>query len=210
MSIYAILGELFLALIIVTPILLLVAMIFGFILLLTRRRLFPRFTYTILTTFSHPAKSFMKLLNIDQLIFYEILIMLINSFSIDAYRNTSKAKRILFLPHCLRSLECPAKTSPEKGTVCVGCGKCEIGEIIEFAKEKGIEVYIAPGSGFVRRILMEKKPDAAACVACQIELYEIMRYLLIKNIPPQGVLLAKSGCIETVVDWDEVKQMLSA
>jgi len=210
MSLYAILGELFLILIISVPILFLLAMIFGLVLIISSRRLFPRFTYTILTTFSQPARFLLNLLNIDPLILNEIIIALINSFAGDAYRSSAKDGRMLFLPQCLRSLECPAKTGAREGIVCLECGKCEIAEIIPFAQERGVGVYIVPGGGFVKRIIRNRKPEAVAGVACQIELYDMMQSLVRRGVPAQGLLLAKSGCIETVVDWDEVRRILGA
>ncbi|OFV68152.1 MAG: protein containing DUF116 [Candidatus Syntrophoarchaeum caldarius] len=210
MSLYAILGELFLILIIAVPILLLLAMIFGLMLTITKRKFFPMFTYTILTTFSQPAKFLLNILDIDPLILNEIIIALINSFTVDDYRSSAKDGRMLFLPQCLRSIECPAKTDAEEGIVCLECGKCEIAEIIPFAQKEGVEVYIVPGGGFVKRIIRKRKPEAVAGVACQIELYEMMQNLVRKGVPAQGVILAKSGCIETIVDWEKVRQILNA
>lgn len=210
MSLYAILGEIFLILILIVPILLLVAMIFGLILVTSKRRLFPRFTYIVLTTLSQPARTLLNLLHIDPIILNEVVIALINAFTDEEYKKTPPDRRMLFLPQCLRSLDCPAKTSSDEGIVCLGCGRCAIKSIVEFSRDLGVEVYLVPGGGFVRRIIRNKKPGAVAGVACAIELYDMMRTLTRKGVPAQGVLLAKSGCIETLVDWNEVKSLLAA
>ena len=209
MSLYAILGEVFFLLVIITPVLLLIAMILGLILMISDRTLFPRFSYTILTVLFQPARSLLILLKIDPLILNEILIALINSFTRDEYSHSPKERRMLFLPQCLRSLECPAKTSVEEGIECLECGRCEIADIVDFCRGLGIRVYIVPGGGFVRRIIRSRMPDAVAGVACPIELYDMMRSLVRAGVPAQGVILAKSGCIETIVDWDEVKRIVS-
>jgi len=41
-----------------------------------------------------------------------------------------------------------------------------------------------------------------------VELNEMMRILSAKRIPQYGILLRKSGCIETDVDMELVKEML--
>jgi len=210
MSLYAILGEIFLILILIVPILLLLAMIFGLILVISKRRLFPRFTDIVLTTLSQPVRTLRNFLHIDPIILNEVVIALINAFTDEEYKTTPPDRRMLFLPQCLNSLDCPVKTSSDEGIVCLGCGRCEIKSIVEFSKDLGVEVYLVPGGGFVRRIIRNKKPGAVAGVACAIELYDMMRTLTRKGVPAQGILLAKSGCIETLVDWNEVKNLLAA
>ena len=35
--------------------------------------------------------------------------------------------RFIFIPQCVRSVDCPAKLTPE-GIKCIGCGRCDVGE----------------------------------------------------------------------------------
>jgi len=113
--------------------------------------------------------------------------------------------RIVILPQCLRSLECPARFSSVDGARCVGCGKCKIFEITKKANELGYKgVYIAPGGGFVRRIIKKIKPKAVLGVACPSEVNLGMLEVSTKGIPCQGVILLKTGCVNTDVDLDLV------
>ena len=109
--------------------------------------------------------------------------------------------RVIILPQCLRALECPAKFSSVEGARCVGCGKCKIKEINEKAKELGYKgVYIAPGGGFVKRILKKVVPKAVIGLGCPYEVNWGLLEVSSKGIPCQGVILLKSGCVTTDVD----------
>ena len=46
-------------------------------------------------------------------------------------------QRIIVIPQCLRSMDCPAKFNSVEGARCVECGKCKIREISKKAKELG-------------------------------------------------------------------------
>ncbi len=202
--VYQIIGEIVIILIIVVVSLLLAAVCLA----IYKRDLFPRFTLFVLNLFYQPSKLFLAYFNINPVIIDEIGIALINSIYKDAYGKTVVNKRILFLPQCLRSLECPAKTSPQEGIMCKGCGKCGIAEIKDKCDEQGISICIAPGGEFVKRAIRDKKPMAAMGVACQCDLYEAMRYVTSKDVPMVGVVLSKTGCVMTEVNWGDVEKML--
>ena len=74
--------------------------------------------------------------------------------------------------------------------------------------EQGIKICIAPGGEFVKRATRDKKPAAAMGIACQHDLYETMRYVTSKGVPMTGVVLSKTGCVMTEVDWGDVREML--
>jgi hypothetical protein len=50
----------------------------------------------------------------------------------------------------------------------------------------------------------EKNPDGVFAVACYNDLFHGMNSLSRKNIPIQGQLLMKDGCILTLVDVEEL------
>ncbi len=68
-----------------------------------------------------------------------------NNFHKKRFNRVPYSNRILFLPQCLRSKDCPAKLS-KFGYECAECGNCEIKKIIDYAKEIGYrKVFIVSG-----------------------------------------------------------------
>jgi uncharacterized protein len=115
------------------------------------------------------------------------------------------SQRIIVLPQCLRGIDCPAKFSSVEGAKCMGCGKCKIREIAKKAKELGyIGTYIAPGGGFVKRIIKTTKPGAVIGVGCPYEVNLGLLEVSSKGIPVQGVTLLNSGCVTTDIDLNAV------
>ena len=203
-AVYRIVGELFIIFALSLTVLILTAVCLA----IYKRDLFPRFTLFMLNLFYQPSRLFLGYFHINPIIVDEIGIALMNSIYRDAYGKTAVNKRLLLLPQCLRSLECPAKTSPQEGIICEECGRCGLAEIRRICDEQGIGICIAPGGEFYKRAVREKEPRAAMCVACQHDLYEIMRYVLSKGVPIMGVVLSKSGCVMTEVNWEEVKRYI--
>lgn len=116
-------------------------------------------------------------------------------------------ERAIFLPHCLRNKDCPAKTTDE-GVQCISCGKCNIHKIKEYAESLGYRVFIVPGASLVKNLVKKYKPKAAIGVACGPELEESLKFAPKIGIIPQCVSLLKDGCVETEVDWDKVKEAI--
>ena len=203
-SVYVVVGEIFIIFVVVAVALILAAV--G--LAIYKRDLFPRFTLFMLNLFYQPAKLFVGYFNLSPVIVDETGIALMNSIYKDAFEKAPVDKRILLLPQCLRDLECPAKTSPQEGIICEECGKCGIAEIKKECDERGVGICIAPGGEFYKRAIRDKKPLAAVDIACQPDLYEIMRYAVSKGVPMMGVVLSKSGCVMTEVDWEEVNRTI--
>jgi hypothetical protein len=201
-STYVLIGEIFVIFVIAVAVLILTAVCLA----IYKRDLFPRFTLFVLNFFYQPIKLFLGYVHINHIIVDEIGIALMNSLYKAAYGKTSMSKRILFMPQCLRDLKCPAKISPREGVICKECGRCGIAEIKRMCEEQGVSVCIAPGSEFVKRATRDKKPLAAIGIACQHDLYETMRYVTSKGVPMIGIVLSKSGCVMTEVDWEEVRE----
>jgi hypothetical protein len=144
-------------------------------------------------------------------------------------------KRVLFLPFCLRPLNCPAEVDPEKGLCCeANCSGCEIGAVSRKAKELGYAaVYVVPSSRmmpekgllpsdqFIKAKLKEHAPDAALGVVCP---WHLRNRLLKKHTVGrrglatgqqgvrsalQGVLLDGRNCRAAKVDWEQVRKLMS-
>jgi uncharacterized protein len=114
-------------------------------------------------------------------------------------------QRIIVIPQCLRSMDCPAKFNSIEGAKCVECGKCKIREISKKAKELGyIGTYIAPGGGFVKRIIKKTKPGAMIGIGCPYEVNLGLLEVSSKGLPCQGVTLLNNGCVTTDVDLNAV------
>lgn len=120
-------------------------------------------------------------------------------------------KRALFLPQCLRnSKSCEAELT-KKGYICKKCGNCSISEIVEYAEKLGYKhIYIVPGGSLVFKILKEINGEIEATigVACFVELAEASERLSRQNIPHQCIPLMKAGCIDTIVDVENVKRII--
>ncbi len=132
----------------------------------------------------------------------------------EAFSRVPVNKRAVFLPACLRnSQKCKAEMTPEAGYVCKRCGACVIKDLVEFAEKLGYKhIYVVPGGSLVMKIikrgLKNREILAALGVACTAELVEASEKLSILGLPQQGVPLLKTGCVDTLVDKEEVMRVL--
>jgi hypothetical protein len=117
------------------------------------------------------------------------------------FLNTPYEKRFIFIPQCLRSVQCPAKLTPE-GIMCVNCGRCGIGEAKKYAEGMGYKLFIVPGSSFIKRIIKKYRPGAIVGVGCHMEIKEGLDLCHSHGIPARGVPLSTSGCVATSIDWE--------
>jgi hypothetical protein len=168
----------------------------------------PRVTLFLLDTLYYPLKRLVVSLNLDESVVDRIEIDIRNNILKNEYFASKIKDRIVVFPYCLRSIECKAQVSPELGVNCIKCGKCKIGTFKELCDKNSIKVFIAPGGSFVKRVLKRHPKSSVLLVACHVELNEMMRILSSKRIPEYGVLLNKTGCIETDVDMEHVKETL--
>ena len=175
-------------------------LIIGYILLKKNKLIFPNLALCLMDNlYSILLKLFLLIGTEDT--FYRVGIEFYNKYYEDKFKKAKK--RVLVLPHCLRDTRCPAKLTPN-GVECIFCNRCKIAEIIKVANEKGYKVYIIPGSTFLKRILKEERPEAVFGVACNRDLFYGMNSLSRKGIPSQGQPLLRDGCINTLVDVDEL------
>ncbi|KGK99515.1 polyprenyl synthetase [Methanococcoides methylutens] len=112
-------------------------------------------------------------------------------------------KRLMFVPHCMRSLDCPAYAT-KYGIQCKSCGKCVMGELKEDAKEYGYDLYIVTGSSFVKNILKDHYADGVLVIACDYEINKGMRSLAGTSVVTYGIPMLNDGCYNTKVDYDLV------
>ncbi|MEA1944123.1 MAG: DUF116 domain-containing protein [Euryarchaeota archaeon] len=111
--------------------------------------------------------------------------------------------RLLLVPHCMRSLDCPAP-STRFGIECRSCGKCIFSRMKKDAERFGYTMYIVAGSSYIRHIVKKESADGALLVACNYELNKVMRSLKRKNIVTYGVPLLNDGCYNTEIDYENL------
>lgn len=116
--------------------------------------------------------------------------------------------KLVFLPHCLRSSDCPSKLG-KYGYELVSCGRCNVCTFKKFAEEKGYSVFIVPGASMIKKILVDyPNPEIVIGVACDAELKEGIDMMKKAKINSKGLKLLKDGCVNTEVDFEKLKNML--
>jgi len=118
------------------------------------------------------------------------------------------AKRLLLLlPHCLQLSDCNIKITYNVYN-CEGCGRCEIKDFTQIAKDLGLELFVATGGTIARRVVVETRPEAIVAVACESDLSSgiIDTYPL----PILGIINERpfGPCFNTKVDINEVENAL--
>lgn len=119
-----------------------------------------------------------------------------------------KPERLLILmPHCIQFDNCKIKVTRNVKN-CVGCGKCEIGDLLSLSTEFGVNLFISTGGTVARRKVYEDRPHAVIAVACERDLTSGLQdafplpVLAIVNKRPRGY------CMETGVAIEEVRQAI--
>jgi hypothetical protein len=171
----------------------------------TKKIIFPKLTLILIYLFEGFLKSLFMLLGLKKELVALFIIDVFNKYFYDKFKKTKK--RILFLPQCLRSAQCPAPATPY-GIRCLKCGKCKIKDIIEFAEKLGYKVCVATGGTMVKRVMAKEKPEGVVGVGCIFEVKEGLELCHLYGIPAQGVILSKDGCVETDVDVNELYRVL--
>lgn len=118
------------------------------------------------------------------------------------------AKRLLLLlPHCLQQSECKIRITFNVFN-CEGCGKCEIKDFTQIAKELGLELFVATGGTIARRIVVDTKPEAIVAVACERDLSSGVMDTY--PLPILGIINERpfGPCFNTRVDIDKVREAL--
>jgi len=147
-------------------------------------------------------------MGVDEKELFQLYVKTKNTASRENFAATPYRERILLLPQCLRSRECPAELG-EYGYECQECGKCKIKEAIHMAKTLGYKgVFILPGGSIITKIFAEARPKACLGVACLKELV-LGSFVCEKlGIICQGVALLRDGCVNTLVDWKSLNDAL--
>ncbi|MEN4006230.1 MAG: DUF116 domain-containing protein [Methanobacteriaceae archaeon] len=194
---YQIFGQIVFIAGILILILLSVTLILGKVLIRQEKLIFPRLLLFTIDVFYGLFKKFASNVGVDEKIVDQIGVEVRNKLNENSFKQIDDEDKVLILPHCLRSPKCEAKLDTT-GLHCTHCNRCVIGILKENAEYKGYNVYIIPGSTFLKKIAKEKRFKAVLGVACYQDLNLAMMKL--SDFRCQGVPLLKDGCVCTKVD----------
>jgi hypothetical protein len=167
------------------------------------RLYFPRIMKSWFFLLEGLVKGICRFFGLDDRDLISFSIRLQNSMNKKAFEAVPVEKRAIFLPQCLRSASCPGNLTPE-GIWCKGCGQCTTGEAIGDLLRMGYRVFIVPGSSFIKRMVKKYRPGGIIGVGCTLEVKEGLGLCDHLGIPGMGVVTLKDGCVETLVNWNEV------
>ncbi|OPY26185.1 MAG: hypothetical protein A4E28_02643 [Methanocella sp. PtaU1.Bin125] len=171
--------------------------------------LFPNLLVTGIVFFESPIRVILRLLRVDDTRMDLLAIKLKNQAIYPMYRKVPFNKRAIFLPQCLRSVTCPATLTPE-GIKCRGCGACGISDARKEAERLGYMFFVVPGSSFIMRMMQKYKPEAIIGVGCIYEVRDGQDMMHRHRVPAIGVMLNRSGCVSTQLDWDRLFEAMHA
>lgn len=195
---------LLLSLIIISIVLLLLAYSFK-----TGNFLLPNLMVFSIVFFEGPIKAVLRLFGVDDTRVDKLSINITNRAMWAAFRKTPFARRAIFVPQCLRSVDCPARLSPE-GIMCKDCGRCEISAAKKESQRLGYMFFIVPGSSFIVRMIRKYRPDAIVGVGCLCEVKEGLDLMHKYKIISIGAVLDRSGCVATEMNWKKLYEIMRA
>ncbi|MFQ5736368.1 MAG: DUF116 domain-containing protein [Thermodesulfobacteriota bacterium] len=123
-------------------------------------------------------------------------------------RRVRPERLLILMPHCIQFDDCKIKVTRNVRN-CAGCGKCEIGKLLDLSDRYGVSLFISTGGTVARRKVVEERPDAVIAVACERDLtsglqdsYPLPVWAIV-NKRPHGY------CMETGVDLSEVSHAIA-
>jgi hypothetical protein len=170
------------------------------------RLYFPGFLRAGLVFTEGFAKAIFRLLGLEDREMLSFFIILHNTMSKSDFERVPVADRAIFLPQCLRSSRCPAHLTPE-GLKCRVCGQCTIGQTHLLLEKMGYRVFVVPGSSFIKRMVKKYRPKAILGIGCLSEVKEGIDMADKIGLVAMGVVTAKEGCVETLVNWPDVYEI---
>jgi geranylgeranyl pyrophosphate synthase len=135
-------------------------------------------------------------------------VLLANSIWEQSVSEIPYERRLLLIPQCLRSKSrCPAVID-EFGLLCEQCGCCATGNLMSEAEKLGYVVLVAEGTTVVTQLLESGQIEAVIGVGCLESLERTFDYVIAGAIPSLAIPLYKTGCENTKVDIDWVKNAI--
>ncbi|BAI61258.1 conserved hypothetical protein [Methanocella paludicola SANAE] len=203
-----ILGSILLLLLILSIMIVVIATLLLIYTIKTGKVLFPNLLVLGIMFFEGPIKAVTRLFGFDDSNIDRISIDMKNRAMWATFSKIPFEKRAVFIPQCLRSVDCPARLSPE-GIKCKDCGLCDITRAKKEAERLGYMLFVVPGSSFIVRMIRKYRPEGIIGVGCLCEVKEGLDLMHKNKIPAVGVVLDKSGCVSTVLDWDKLFEVMN-
>jgi hypothetical protein len=72
----------------------------------------------------------------------------------------------------------------------------------------GYRVFSVPGSSFIKRMVKKYHPKAIIGVGCLGEVKEGLEMSDKLGLVSMGVVTLKEGCVETLVEWDDMFEII--
>lgn len=197
----------------ITVYIILAALIISFVLVvislysIRRKTLyFPKLIKAGLVFLEGMMKAMFRLLGLEDREMLAFFIKLHNTMNAAEFGRIPVTERAIFMPQCLRSSQCPAHLTPE-GLKCRSCGQCSVGEARVLLELLGYRVFIVPGSSFIKRMVKKYRPRAILGIGCLAEVKEGIDMADKLGLVVMGVVTLKEGCVETVVNWEDVYEV---
>ena len=170
------------------------------------RLYFPSLIRAGLVFFEGVMKAFFRLLGLEEREMLSFFIKLHNAMNTAEFERIPVSERAVFMPQCLRSSKCPAHLTPE-GLKCRNCGQCTVGEARTILEKMGYQIFIVPGSSFIKRMVKKYHPKAIIGVGCLSEVKEGIDMADKMGLVAMGVVTMKEGCVETLVNWADIYEV---
>ena len=133
-----------------------------------------------------------------------------NAFWRPQFEATDFARRLFFLPRCLRDRDNCKGTLDRDGLECVGCSDCTVSQLKTAAEELGYRVIIAEGTPAVVEQLAEHDMNAVAGVACLDSLDKAFDKAAEVGVPCIALPLLRDGCVDTEAETDVILSVLQS
>lgn len=136
------------------------------------------------------------------------MVLASNAWWTPHFAGVPPTRRLLLLPHCLRSSTgCTAPTDAG-GLHCRRCGGCDLAGLSAEAEALGWRVIVAEGVAAVLDELVGQGRDAILGVACLDSLERSFARVRDLGLPHLAVPLDADGCLDTTVDGAALRALL--
>ena len=133
-----------------------------------------------------------------------------NQMTVSQDRKYRPEEILILAPHCLQNTNCPYKITIDVQN-CHRCGKCSVAGLLDIAEQTGVNLVVASGGTFARKLAKEYRPKAIVAIACERDLTSGIKDMNAQHIPVVGVLNERPNgpCYNTTVQICKVRQALS-
>jgi hypothetical protein len=119
-------------------------------------------------------------------------------------RRVKPSELLILSPRCLQNSDCRQGIVSDPGE-CLSCGRCDVKDLVAFARRRGLRLVFATGGGLARERLRDQNVRAVVAIACEKELFAGI--LAKRSKPVLAVTLSRprGPCRDTRVSLPEVE-----